>query len=180
MRFRRLVRANNSTQFTRRAARYETTPNTELATDRIVSIDEDFDDHHFGDDGIVALDDNNVSRDYDDNIREIPVSLLQEFLPINRPSTQMDMIRAFRQAEQRIRYSDERTATRRLDRMLRLVTVTGQGEGNCAICLVDYEEGDVIAFLGCGHGFHDGCVRPWLSNHRHTCPFCRAAVREIL
>ena len=47
----------------------------------------------------------------------------------------------------------------------------------CAICLSDFEPGDEITALPCGHYFHlAGCVREWLRNHARTCPTCRADI----
>ena len=43
----------------------------------------------------------------------------------------------------------------------------------CAICLVEFAEGDEIRVLPqCGHGFHVGCVDTWLTSHS-SCPSCR-------
>lgn len=47
----------------------------------------------------------------------------------------------------------------------------------CAICLCEFEAGDEITALPCGHVFHlTGCVREWLRNHARTCPTCRADI----
>ncbi|CAN8075984.1 unnamed protein product [Agarophyton chilense] len=47
----------------------------------------------------------------------------------------------------------------------------------CAICLSEFEAGDEITALPCGHMFHlTGCVREWLRNHARTCPTCRADI----
>lgn len=47
----------------------------------------------------------------------------------------------------------------------------------CAICLCEFEPGDEITSLPCGHVFHlNGCVREWLRNHARTCPTCRADI----
>lgn len=47
----------------------------------------------------------------------------------------------------------------------------------CAICLSDFEAGDKITSLPCGHFFHlTGCVKEWLKNHARTCPTCRADI----
>lgn len=45
----------------------------------------------------------------------------------------------------------------------------------CAICLVEYEEGDEIKALTCSgmHHFHAGCVTEWLRLNA-ICPYCRA------
>ncbi|XWS42250.1 hypothetical protein CRYUN_Cryun17cG0152100 [Craigia yunnanensis] len=44
---------------------------------------------------------------------------------------------------------------------------------DCAICLVEFAEGDEIRVLPqCGHGFHVGCVDTWLTSNS-SCPSCR-------
>ncbi|KAK3413663.1 hypothetical protein EUGRSUZ_I02211 [Eucalyptus grandis] len=43
----------------------------------------------------------------------------------------------------------------------------------CAICLAEFAEGDEVRLLPqCGHGFHVGCIDPWLGSHS-SCPSCR-------
>lgn len=49
--------------------------------------------------------------------------------------------------------------------------VTSQTEGeNCAICMDQYELGQVRKFLPCGHVFHGPCIDMWLSNSSLQCP----------
>ncbi|GIL78675.1 hypothetical protein Vretifemale_8088, partial [Volvox reticuliferus] len=45
-------------------------------------------------------------------------------------------------------------------------------EPQCAVCLCEYEEGEVITQLPCKHEFHGTCIRKWLRTH-YTCPICR-------
>ncbi|KAJ9172539.1 hypothetical protein P3X46_015766 [Hevea brasiliensis] len=43
----------------------------------------------------------------------------------------------------------------------------------CAICLGEFGEKDEIRILPqCGHGFHVGCIDPWLGS-QSSCPSCR-------
>lgn len=55
----------------------------------------------------------------------------------------------------------------------------------CAICLVDYEHGDVISMSHnpkCKHHFHKECIKDWLltedrtgaAQHNENCPCCRS------
>ena len=49
-------------------------------------------------------------------------------------------------------------------------------EGVCAVCQCEWEEGDEVRVLPCGHHFHTGCVGQWLGKHRACCPLCKADV----
>jgi hypothetical protein len=50
-------------------------------------------------------------------------------------------------------------------------------EGVCAVCQSEWEEGDEVRVLPCGHQFHTGCVDRWLGRHKACCPLCKADVR---
>jgi len=47
-----------------------------------------------------------------------------------------------------------------------------QEDSNCAICLSDYEVGEELRFLRCGHHFHGPCIMQWLFQNK-SCPFCK-------
>lgn len=49
----------------------------------------------------------------------------------------------------------------------------------CAICLCEYEEGDLIKKLRCGHSFHSDCIDPWLINKKALCPICRQGIYAV-
>ena len=51
-------------------------------------------------------------------------------------------------------------------------------ENCCPICLVEYEEGDEIRCLPCGHEFHKSCVDSWLANNA-SCPSCRHSLQDL-
>ncbi|XP_010477527.1 PREDICTED: receptor homology region, transmembrane domain- and RING domain-containing protein 3-like [Camelina sativa] len=56
-------------------------------------------------------------------------------------------------------------------------TTTGS---SCAICLEDYNVGDKLRVLPCGHKFHAACVDSWLISWRTFCPVCkRDAKRSV-
>eukprot|EP00816_Leptocylindrus_hargravesii_P005279 CAMPEP_0196815678 /NCGR_PEP_ID=MMETSP1362-20130617/51192_1 /TAXON_ID=163516 /ORGANISM="Leptocylindrus danicus, Strain CCMP1856" /LENGTH=812 /DNA_ID=CAMNT_0042192725 /DNA_START=150 /DNA_END=2588 /DNA_ORIENTATION=- len=46
---------------------------------------------------------------------------------------------------------------------------------DCPICLVEYEQGDLLRCLPCGHDFHTECVDHWLRSNS-TCPQCRQEI----
>lgn len=46
-----------------------------------------------------------------------------------------------------------------------------KASGSCSICMVDYDEEDVLRRLPCGHYYHRACVDPWLGNKK-MCPLC--------
>jgi hypothetical protein len=46
----------------------------------------------------------------------------------------------------------------------------------CSICMENSNNSLPACRIGtCGHVFHTGCLRPWLTTN-HTCPNCRTAV----
>jgi hypothetical protein len=49
----------------------------------------------------------------------------------------------------------------------------------CTICLGEYQCGDRICQVTCGHAFHNSCCEPWMDS-RATCPVCRADFNEMV
>jgi len=47
-------------------------------------------------------------------------------------------------------------------------------DGTCHICLDDFELGDDLRTLPCGHFFHMRCVDVWLMEKSSCCPVCRS------
>lgn len=48
-------------------------------------------------------------------------------------------------------------------------------DDSCAICMSEYQTGDIIRTLPCGHKYCQKCIDPWLVEHVE-CPVCRKEV----
>ena len=56
-----------------------------------------------------------------------------------------------------------------------VIVIENDGSTSCAICLIDYKEGDVASSSNnraCQHVFHRDCIFSWLKSH-DECPCCR-------
>lgn len=49
---------------------------------------------------------------------------------------------------------------------------------HCSICLGEYEEGEKLIKLPCGHIFHTDCIGSWTSNHTR-CPLCNLDLESV-
>jgi len=43
---------------------------------------------------------------------------------------------------------------------------------SCAVCILDYKNGDLLKTLPCSHKFHKGCIDKWLEM-KSECPMCK-------
>ena len=48
---------------------------------------------------------------------------------------------------------------------------------SCVVCICDFEEGEQVKKLVCGHQFHDDCIMAWLKSNS-TCPICKASLKD--
>jgi len=42
----------------------------------------------------------------------------------------------------------------------------------CAVCYMEFEEGDEQLLLPCKHTYHPECIQPWLKDN-NSCPTCK-------
>lgn len=54
----------------------------------------------------------------------------------------------------------------------------GDEEPHCSICLGEYEEGEELCTLPCGHVYHSDCIGSWCSNHTR-CPLCNTDLEAV-
>ncbi|KAH7421498.1 hypothetical protein KP509_13G060600 [Ceratopteris richardii] len=57
-----------------------------------------------------------------------------------------------------------------------VITITKAEDNDlkCSICQEEYEEGDELGELKCGHGYHTDCIKQWLQL-KNQCPICKAS-----
>jgi len=51
-------------------------------------------------------------------------------------------------------------------------------EPTCTICLCEYEDGETLVRLPCGHVYHDECIKSWTDGHS-KCPLCNIDLESI-
>lgn len=49
---------------------------------------------------------------------------------------------------------------------------------HCSICLGEYEDGEKLVQLPCGHIYHEDCVGSWTTNHTR-CPLCNLDLESV-
>ncbi|KAJ1749909.1 beta transducin [Coemansia sp. RSA 989] len=79
----------------------------------------------------------------------------------------------------RQREAEEEMYRKQLEKPLAGFTPRDPEDCMCAICLCDYEEGDVLRLLACQHHMHQACVDEWLHINQ-TCPLCKQMVKTYL
>merc|ERR1712157_31433 len=48
---------------------------------------------------------------------------------------------------------------------------------HCSICLGEYEDGETLVQLPCGHIYREGCITSWTENHT-KCPLCNCELEH--
>jgi len=46
----------------------------------------------------------------------------------------------------------------------------------CSVCIDDFEKGEILRVLPCGHIYHTDCIIPWLTTRAPNCPMCKASI----
>ncbi|GAA0144918.1 ubiquitin-protein ligase [Lithospermum erythrorhizon] len=67
--------------------------------------------------------------------------------------------------------SEESISSRLKKRKYAHVTTEVEKEP-CCICQDEYDDGEDLGILECGHEFHSGCIKQWLM-HKNLCPICK-------
>ncbi|KAL4573328.1 hypothetical protein LXL04_020129 [Taraxacum kok-saghyz] len=47
----------------------------------------------------------------------------------------------------------------------------------CAVCLDDFEPGEIVTLTPCRHMFHENCIVPWVTSNGQ-CPVCRFVIND--
>ena len=114
---------------------------------------------------------------YDDDARDDDAAFNEAFLDLMRGLDAKPPLGAWRMREAE-RLSNAAGATDLSQLELRcLGKEECKEEGLCAVCQADWEEGDEVRCLPCGHHFHACCVDRWLTQHNACCPLCKSDVR---
>ncbi|GAV61296.1 zf-RING_2 domain-containing protein [Cephalotus follicularis] len=67
----------------------------------------------------------------------------------------------------------EETILSRLERRICCIINGAEHEEEpCSICREEYNDGEELGTLDCGHDFHADCVKQWLT-HKNLCPICK-------
>ena len=56
--------------------------------------------------------------------------------------------------------------------------ISCKGNSTCSICLEDFENGETVRVLDCGHMYHTDCIVPWLTTRHASCPLCKFSYEE--
>ncbi|OIT01159.1 e3 ubiquitin-protein ligase ring1 [Nicotiana attenuata] len=54
-----------------------------------------------------------------------------------------------------------------------------ENEGECAICLLEFQVGGKAKEMPCKHRYHSNCINKWLEIHG-SCPVCRYKMLKLL
>jgi hypothetical protein len=61
------------------------------------------------------------------------------------------------------------TDQKKLEKLETMVVTSGM-EGQCAICMGEYQIDEVLRKLPCNHAYHKECIDHWLQNNSTKCP----------
>uniref|UniRef100_A0A061S1N7 Zinc finger family protein n=1 Tax=Tetraselmis sp. GSL018 TaxID=582737 RepID=A0A061S1N7_9CHLO len=52
-----------------------------------------------------------------------------------------------------------------------------EDEEQCAVCRMEFEAGEELSLLPCGHGYHRECIQRWLEDNK-ACPVCNTELGD--
>ncbi len=96
------------------------------------------------------------------------INIFNTTIPLNIAEC-INLVRKKRLQERKM-IRDELRKTRRY------VFKNGMDMKECSICLSNFNEGEKIRELWCGHEFHRKCVDKWVWSGKLSCPFCRVSL----
>lgn len=53
---------------------------------------------------------------------------------------------------------------------------TGEETESCSICMSSLEANQLVRTLACGHVYHSGCIKLWLTCYHARCPLCNMVI----
>jgi hypothetical protein len=109
-----------------------------------------------------------TSLRHDDELMEDEWSLEQE----------MELMEELRSLEQEMIIYDKTTPTSIVDQLPCRTSAGGpdEDEKECAVCLSQFANGDLVRLLPCRHEFHADCIDKWLLEKDRRCSCCRVDV----
>lgn len=114
------------------------------------------------------------------------VSKVVQQLPVELHATEEDLRHMSLPELKRRLTACGRTSKEGFDKQEAVAHIVASGNSSsssCTICCDDYESGDALRILKCGHKYHVECIDKWLLCSTDylrapTCPICSAAIVE--
>ena len=114
-----------------------------------------------------------TSLRHDDELMEDERELMLHSL-----EQEMELMEELRSLEQEMIIYDKTTPTSIVDQLPCRTSAGGpdEDEKECAVCLSQFANGDLVRLLPCRHEFHAHCIDKWLLEKDRRCPCCRVDV----
>lgn len=138
----------------------------------------------------LALD-NHVEEEESDDDEPQPLSVLFMILPVGDEEeldnldvefiriSEMSFLEASERSDQYSNLKEETILEHLRTRKYRKTADHGADEEGeiCVVCQGEFEDGETIAELECGHEYHSDCIKNWLQR-RNFCPMCKRTAIE--